>query len=102
MEILNALCGLSNIMDKKNNKDDQTVIQKHFIINGYEFQLNFIYQSIVINIWHGNNYDVFVFKFENGKYGDREIEEIKKMKSSIHLPPNLIIQELNKIGVKEL
>lgn len=101
-ELLNALCNISIISETKEKKNGDEIFKYRFSINNISLTIFFVYESAVINIWKGNNFDTFVFIFKNGSWGANEIKEIEKFISTTHLPPNLIIQEINKIGVKEL
>ena len=101
-ELLNALCNISIISGMKEKKDSDEIFKCHFSINDISLTIFFAYESAVINIWKGNNFDAFMFLFKNGRWSENEIKEMEKFISSTRLPPNLIIQELNQIGDKEL
>ena len=98
-EFLKSLLCLSKIADKQ--KDDEMKTFK-FNIEKYKFTIFCIYQSCTVNVWWGNNFNVFIFVFKDDKIDENEINAGKKLFNVIHLPPNLVTQELNKIGVKEL
>lgn len=101
-EFLKSLLNLSIIIENK-IKQNEDVQQIKFTIGKYKFQLFCIYNSITITVWSGNNFNVFVFMFnKENKIGEAEIKEVKNFFNVVHLPPNLIEQELNKIGIKEL
>ena len=99
IEFLKILLSLTKIADSK--KKDEMMIYK-FNIQKYKFSIFCVYSSSTINIWCGNNFNVFVFLFKDGEFGEGEIKEGEKFFNIIHLPPDLVINELNKIGVKEL
>jgi len=100
-ELLNSLLTLNKII--KNLKDDDNSIHEStFHINRYKITLYFIYESVTINIRRGCTLHSYVLEFKDGKYGEEEIKKIKLISSLPDLPTDLIIRELNKIGVKEL
>ncbi len=103
-EFLKSLLSLSTIIENKTKQNEyENVEQIRFEIGEYKFQLFCVYHSITITVWSGNNFNVFVFVFnKENKIGEAEIKEAEKFFNIVHLPPDLIIQELNKIGVKEL
>ncbi len=101
-ELLNALCNISIISDKNEKNHNDEVSKYRFTIEGSSLTIFFVYGSAVVNVWKGNNFDAFIFIFKNGRWGENEVKEMEKFISSTRLPPNLIIQELNQIGVKEL
>lgn len=100
-ELLNSLLALNKII--KNLKDDDNSIHEStFYINRYKITLYFIYESVVINIRRGCTLNSYILEFKNNRYGEEEVKKIKLISSLPDLPPDLIIQELNKIGVNEL
>ena len=101
-EILQLLLTLSNISNKKSKEYPEEMTKYQFKIREYNFTLYFIYNSLTINIWHGSNFHIFVFIFHDEKHKITNDKEIKKFLNIVHISPDLIINELNKIGVNEI
>ena len=100
-DFLKGISNLSSISDKKKGENYENVGRFNFNIEGYKFSIYCIYKTACINVWHGDNLNVFAFVFDI-QNGRKDFEEAEKFFKVIHLPPNLIINELTRIGVNEL
>ncbi len=103
MDVLDSLLALSKKITNQTNKDHELFYEEYFYIQGYKITCYFVYESVTVNIKKGCNLKSYIFEFNGGKYGEKEKNKIESIFNlNPDLPPDLIIQELNKIGVKEL
>ena len=100
-EFLRVLASLSDIAERKEKQYEGEMIKFEFSINEFKFNLFCVYNSVTVNIWWNNNFNIFVFMIGD-QFEETNIKEAEKLFDIIRLPPNLVIGELNKIGVKEL
>ena len=102
-ELLTILKSISKIADSKKKEYEDEMEQFRFNINECSFAVYCIYGTVTVNVWERNNFHIFVFIFsDDGESDGKNVKEAEKLFNSIRLPPDLIIGELNKIGVSEL
>ena len=101
-ELLKCLLTLSRIFKDACKEFDGIVHQEEFYLCRCKFTLFFVYDSITINVNAGCNFKSFLLEFEDDKYGEEERKIARMILSLPGLPPDLLIQKLNQIGVKEL
>ena len=102
LEILRSLCYIFQ-RKKSKNDDDYYFDQNSFVLYQYKIKLNFIYNSVSVVITYNNTFNVIIFHF-NGRdeFGIENVRSVQSLLSIIDLPPDLIINKLTQIGVKEV
>ena len=101
-EFLKCLLTLNRIFKNSPKDYDGIVHSEEFNICNYRFTLFFIYDSVTVNIKFGCNFRSYMIEFKNEKFGDEEKKIARIILSLPDLPPDMIINKLNQIGVKEL
>lgn len=99
--LVNVLRSLSILFERgRDDGDEEFVHSRRLVIEKYRINLNFYYNSVAIVVSYDSNFNVFFIAC--GEEKEADIEVVKRMLSIIDLPPNLLIQKLNQIGINEL